>query len=64
VARKSIVDQFRGSTYKDKYTVEKEDDIGQIQLASGGFGDIGDLDEAALKQIMEQHQKKYRYSFV
>ncbi len=51
--RKSIVDQFKGSSYKDKYTVEKEDDIGQIQLASGGFGDAGALDEAALKQMLE-----------
>lgn len=33
--------------------LEKEDDIGQIQQVSGGFGDSTNLDEATLKKLQE-----------
>lgn len=57
-ARKSIGDSPWGTNYQDKYTVEKEDDIGQIQLVSGGFGDANDLDEAALQLLAEKQALK------
>ena len=37
--------------------LEYEDDRGQIQQVSGGFGDSQTIDEATLKALMEQQQK-------
>jgi hypothetical protein len=34
------------------YTPEKEDDVGQHQQISGGFGDSQQLDEATMQKIM------------
>lgn len=41
---------------RDKYTVEREDDRGQLQQVSGGFGDSNNIDEETVKAIMKQQQ--------
>ena len=33
---------------RDKYTVEREDDKGQVQQVSGGFGDSNNVDEETI----------------
>ena len=43
-----------GDTLKVNNAIEKEDDIGQIQQVSGGFGDSTNLDEASLKLLIAQ----------
>ena len=46
-----------GDSLKLNNAIEKEDDIGQIQQVSGGFGDSTNLDEASLKLLIAQQQK-------
>ena len=46
-----------GDTMRQQNAIEKEDDIGQIQQVSGGFGDSTNLDEASLKLLIAQQQK-------
>ena len=43
-----------GDTLKEANKIEKEDDIGQIQQVSGGFGDSTNLDEASLRLLIAQ----------
>ncbi len=61
-------DEARGSTFirrvhrksneADKYMVEKEDDMGQQQQVSGGFGDSQQLDEKAVEEMKQkQHEQ-------
>ena len=46
-----------GDTLRMNNSIEKEDDIGQIQQVSGGFGDSTNLDEASLKLMIAQQQR-------
>jgi hypothetical protein len=41
---------------RGKYTVEREDDRGQLQQVSGGFGDSNNIDEETVKKILQQQQ--------
>ena len=40
-----------------KYLIEADDDGGQIQQVSGGFGDSTNLDEETLKALVAQQKE-------
>ena len=40
-----------------KYAVEADDDTGQIQQVSGGFGDSTNIDEETLQQLVKQQKE-------
>ena len=40
-----------------KYQIEADDDGGQIQQISGGFGDSTNIDEETLKALVKQQQE-------
>jgi len=40
-------------TQANPYLVEKEDDMGQQQQVSGGFGDSHEMDEVANEQLVQ-----------
>ena len=53
-----LKEKFKEMNIEDqkKYCVEADDDGGQIQQISGGFGDSTNIDEETLKALVQQQK--------
>ncbi|CDW77488.1 UNKNOWN [Stylonychia lemnae] len=58
MTKSSVIVQDQSNNLQNFYKAEKEDDMGQQQQVSGGFGDSQELDEETIQQMLKQQQQK------